>query len=168
MGTRNELFHWIQHEASLPRQSQFCNLVPVVTLQLTKWQVEWTCWCTSTHHVWSAQTWGHHQTQYWAFHHHLYQPSCSELPSLITHLLAAFSVTGQLAQGWNMLSYHDTVLNKAAVWLCARTAKKLIYFLNCVWLLGFGTLFSKLRVDLTFKSHCAVVVDGNCFLARFS
>lgn len=170
MGARNELLHWIQHEALLPRWSQFCNLVPVVTLQLTEWQVEWTCWCISTHHAWSALTWGHHQTQYWAFRHHLYQPSCSELPSLITHLLAAFSVTGQLAQEWNMLSYHDTVLNKAAVWLCARTVKKkkTTDFLNCVWLFRFGTLFSKLRVDLTFRNHCAVGVNENCFLARSS
>lgn len=156
MGMKNELLH----EASLPRRSQFCNLVLVVTLQLKKWQVEWTCWCTSTHHVWSAQTWGHHQTQYWPFRHHLYQPSCSELRSLITHLLAAFSVTGRLAQGWNMLNCHDMVLNKAE--------KKLINFLNCVWLLGFGILFSKLRVDFTFRSHCAVVVNGNYFLARSS
>ena len=152
----------------LPRQSQFCNLVARFLCSSPTWQVEWTYWCTSTHHVWSAQTWGRHQTQYWAFHHHLYQPSCSEPLSLITHLPAVFSVTGQLVQEWNMLSYHDTVLNKASVWLCARTMKKLKKFLNCVWLLRFATLFSKLRVDLTFRSHCAVAVNGNWFLVRSS
>ena len=52
--------------------------------------------------------------------------------------------------------------------LCARTVEKLIDFLNCVRLQGFGALFSKLRTDLTFRSHCAFLVNGNCFLARSS
>lgn len=55
-----------------------------------------------------------------------------------------------------------------SVTVCKNSEKKLIYFLNCVWLQGFGTLFSKLRVDLTFRSQCALVVNGNCFLARSS